>query len=67
MKKLNQNASVKFGGYKIVTTRTRLFVYNDENCNKLVGCAGVKNPNDFDFDTLFRMALHKSGSKIEVV
>ena len=64
--KFNQNTIVKINGYKIITTMTRLFVYNNENCNKLVGCAGVKNPKDFDFNALYKIALHKSGLKIEV-
>lgn len=51
---------------KVITTKTKLFIYADEKCNDLIGCAGVKNPKDFDFDTLFHLALHKLGSTIQV-
>lgn len=64
--KKNQNAIVKIDGYKVITTMTKVFVYAGEKLNKLVGCAGVKNPKDFDFNALYKIALHKSGSKIEV-
>lgn len=64
MKKINQNAIVRIDGYKVVTTMTRVLVYAGEKLNKLIGCAGCKKPSDFDFDALYKMALHKSGSKI---
>lgn len=57
---------IKFENNFVVTTKTKLFVYRDEKCNYLIGCAGVKNPKDFDFNVLYKIALHKSGSKIEV-
>lgn len=61
--KHNQNAITKVGCYKVETTMGMVFVYQN---GRLVGSAGVQNPKDFDFDTLFNIALHKSGSKIEV-
>ena len=57
----------RIDSYFIVTTKTKLFIYSDEKCNKLVGCAGVKNPKDFDFDALYKIALHKSGSSLEII
>lgn len=30
----------------------------------VVGEAGVQNAKDFDFDVLYRLALHQSGSQI---
>lgn len=64
MKKINQNVITKVNCYKVITTMTKVFVYLD---NKLIGSAGCIRPSDFDFDALYKMALHKSGSKIEVV
>lgn len=61
--KYNQNTITKIGNYKVETTMGMVFVYLN---GKLVGSAGVQNPKDFDFDTLFHLALHKSGSKIQV-
>lgn len=58
--------NIRKGNFFIISTKTKLFVYADEKLNNLVGFAGVKNPKDFDFDALFRFAMHKSGSKIEV-
>ena len=59
----NQNAIVFVDNYKVITTKTRLFVYAGE---KLVGCAGCTKSSDFDFDALYKMALHKAGSTLEV-
>ena len=61
--KFNQNVITKVGNYKVVTTMTRVLVYLS---NRLIGSAGCIRPSDFDFDSLFNFALHKSGSKIEV-
>ena len=62
--KCNQNTITKVGNYKVETTMGMVFVYQN---GKLVGSAGIQNPKDFNFDALFHIALHKSGSKIEVV
>ena len=66
MKKINQNAIVKIDGYKVITTMTKLFVYAGEKLNKLIGCAGCAKPSDFDFDALYKFALHKAGSNLEI-
>ena len=58
-----KNTKTKVGNYKVETTMKMVSVYQN---GKLVGSAGVQNPKDFDFDALFHIALHKSGSKIEV-
>lgn len=50
---------------KIMTTKTKLFIYEDEKCRKLIGSAGVKNPKDFDFDVLYNIALKEVGSNIQ--
>ena len=62
----NQNAIVFVDNYKVITTKTRLFVYAGERFTKLVGCAGCTKSSDFDFDALYKMALHKAGSTLEV-
>lgn len=61
--KFNQNVFTKHGHYKVDTTMTSVFVYSMGKC---VGRASVRKAEDFDFDTLFRLALHKSGSTIQV-
>jgi len=43
--------------YYVVCTQTKLFVYTNEKCNELVGMAGVTRPRDFDYQTLYRLAL----------
>lgn len=62
----NQNAVVFVDNYKVITTKTKLFVYAGDKFNKLVGCAGCTKSSDFDFDALYKMALHKAGSTLEV-
>lgn len=49
-------------GYQVFCTDTTVFVYLGSS---LKGSAGVQRKKDFDFDVLFRLALHKSGSEIE--
>ncbi len=66
MKKINQNAIVKIGNNFVITTNTKLFIYSDVYCKNLIGFAGVKNPKDFDFYALYKIAQMKSGSKIQV-
>lgn len=61
--KLNQNVSLKIDGYDVFTTNLKVMVYSKD---KLIGCAGVKRKEDFNFDVFYRLALHKSGSNIEV-
>ena len=61
--KFNQNVFTKHGHYEVDTTMTSVFVYSMGKC---VGSASVRKAEDFDFDTLFRLALHKSGSTIQV-
>lgn len=39
--------------YHVNTTMGTVFVYR---YGKLIGKAGVQNPRDFDFDTLFNLA-----------
>ena len=58
--KINQNAIVKVGVYKVVSTMTKVQVYLG---NKLIGIAGVIKAKDFDFDTLFNLALHNQVQK----
>ena len=60
--KLNQNVSLKIDGYDVFTTNLKVMVYSED---KLIGCAGVKRKEDFNFNVLYKLALHKSGSKIE--
>ena len=60
--KLNQNVSLKIDGYDVFTTNLKVMVYSED---ELIGCAGVKRKEDFNFNILYRLALHKSGSKIE--
>lgn len=61
----NSSTTIKMGEatIKVETTMTRVNLYKG---NTLIGSAGVKNPNDFDYDSLLTFAKHKSGSKIQV-
>ena len=52
----------QYKGYQVFCTDTTVFVYQG---SRLIGSAGVRRKEDFDFDALFRFALHKSGSGIE--
>ena len=58
-----KNTKTKVGNYKVETTMKMVSVYQN---GKLVGSAEVQNPKDFDFDMLYKFALHKLGSKIQV-
>lgn len=49
---------VKIGKYNVDTTRTKVILYDDKE--NVVGVAGVQNPKDFDFNTLFNIAKRKS-------
>jgi len=61
--KFNQNVFTKYGQYEVDTTMTSVFIYSKGKC---IGSASVRKAEDFDFDTLFHLALHKSGSTIQV-
>ena len=51
--------------YYVVCTQTKLFVYTNEKCNELVGMAGVTRPRDFDYLTLYKLALWTGDKKDE--
>lgn len=59
--KLNQNVSLKIDGYDVFTTNLKVMVYRGD---KLIGSAGVTRKEDFNFDVLYRLALHESGLNI---
>lgn len=63
MEVFGQNKSICYNGYGVTTTKTRVFVYKGKN---FVGSAGVKNPKDFDFESLFKIAIHETGSSLEL-
>ena len=46
----------------VETTSKRVIVRRTDGT--LIGEAGVQNTKDFDFDVLYRLALHQSGSQI---
>lgn len=60
---IEQNVKFAYGEFNVVTTMTRIFVYRNK---KFIGSAGVKNPKDFDFKALFKIAIHETGSSIEL-
>ena len=64
MPKINQNAIVDVNGHTVITTNTKCFVYQGK---RLIGSSGCVRSKDFDFDTLYALAMHKSGSKIEII
>ncbi len=61
----NSKTTIKMGDdtIKVETTMTRVDLYKG---HILIGSAGVKNPSDFDYESLLALAKHKSGSKIQV-
>lgn len=61
----NSNTTIRMGDatVKVETTMTRVNLYKGTT---LIGSAGVKNPSDFDYESLLALAKHKSGSKIQV-
>lgn len=46
----------------VETTSKRVIVRRTDGT--LIGEAGVQNTKDFDFDVLYHLALHQSGSQI---
>ena len=46
----------------VETTSKRVIMRKTDGT--LIGEAGVQNAKDFDFDVLYRLALHQSGSQI---
>ena len=46
----------------VETTSKRVIVRRADGT--LIGEAGVQNAKDFDFNILYRLALHQSGSQI---
>lgn len=61
----NSSTTIRMGDadVKVETTMTRLNLYKGST---LIGSAGVKNPNYFDYESLLDIAKRKSGSKIQV-
>lgn len=61
----NSSTTIKMGDstVNVQTTMTRVDFYKGD---ELVGSAGVKNPKDFDYESLLAFAKHKAGSKIQV-
>ena len=61
----NSSTTIQMGEskVKVQTTMTRVDLYKG---NELIGSAGVKNPHDFDYESLLDIAKRKSGSKIQV-
>lgn len=61
----NSSTTIKMGDatVKVETTMTHVNLYKGST---LIGSASVKNPNDFDYESLLAFAKHKSGSKIQV-
>lgn len=47
---------------KVVTTETKLFVYNSKH--ELIAKAGVKYAKDFDFNALLSIARQKSNLEV---
>lgn len=47
---------VKVGAYNVEYTRTKVIVYLGD---RRVGSAGVRDPKDFDFEMLVRLAKHQ--------
>ena len=47
--------------FVVETTNKRVIIRKN---GIVVGEAGVQNAKDFDFDVLYRLALHQSGSQI---
>lgn len=62
----NSSTTISINGEtaKVITTMGSLYIYRGDT---LIGSAGVKNPKDFDYESLLAFAKHKSGSKIQVV
>lgn len=48
--------------FEVETTSKRVIVRTKDG--NVVGEAGVQNAKDFDFDVLYRLALHQSGSQL---
>ena len=48
----------------VISTNKRVFIYNLNGSE--IGQAGVIREEDFNFETLYRLALSKSGKSIEV-
>ena len=61
----NSSTTIRMGDetVKVVTTMTRVELYKGNN---LIGSAGVKNPHDFNYESLLDIAKRKSGAKIQV-
>lgn len=52
---------INIDGYDVFCTDTMVMVYQG---SRLIGSARVLRKKDFDFDALYRIALHESGSCI---
>lgn len=56
-----QNTITERDEHKVVTTNTRLFVYQGDRC---IGSSGCIRPKDFNFNALYKLAMQKSGEQI---
>lgn len=58
------NGQPVYAKVNIVTTNKKVIVYNSRGLE--IGQAGVIREKDFDFKTLYRMAMKQSGKSIQV-
>jgi hypothetical protein len=58
------NGQPIYSKVNVVTTNKKVIVYNSKGLE--IGQAGVIREKDFDFKTLYRMAMKQSGKSIKV-
>ena len=58
------NGQPVYAKVNVVTTNKKVIVYNSRGLK--IGQAGVIREKDFDFKTLYRMAMKQSGKSIQV-
>lgn len=58
------NGQPVYAKVNVVSTNKKVIVYNSRGLE--IGQAGVIREKDFDFNTLYRMAMKQSGKSIQV-
>lgn len=59
-----KNGQPVYAKVNVVTTNKKVIVYDSRGLE--IGQAGVIREKDFDFKTLYRMAMKQSGKSIQV-